>query len=159
MGQGADVVTPRETGDASPKELATRIVSLRGDLGDLISELDRRRHEAFDLRLQMRKHPVAVAVVGVTVATLIGVGIAAIVRDRRDRERPVEKARRARRALQRLMDDPEHMAREATVGEKILAAAGTAAASILVRRAMNQVVPARPPPDSRRDRADAHGGR
>lgn len=126
-----------------PRQIENRIDGLRRELGDIVSELDRRRHEAFDLRLQAKRHPMALGIAGVTVAAAIGVGLALAVRRRRARQRPLERARRARLAFERLMDDPEHMARESTVGEKILAAAGTAVASLLVKRALDRVMPAR----------------
>jgi hypothetical protein len=131
-------------GDASPRLIEGRIETLRHELGNLVSELDRRRHEAFDLRLQASRHPVALAVAGVAVAAVVGMGIAAIAWRRGQREKPLEKARRAGRAFGRLMSDPEHLAREPGVGEKILAAAGAAAASLLVKRVLEQMVP--PPP-------------
>jgi hypothetical protein len=141
MGQGTDRVIAELDGD--PRRIEGRLESLRHELGDLVGELDRRRHEALDVRLQVRRHPLAAAIAGVLVASAVGALVAWTVRRRRVRERPVEKARRARLAMQRLMDDPEHLARESTVGEKILAAAGTAAASLLVKRALDQVMPAR----------------
>ena len=147
MGEGTDRVTPQD-GKAKdprpPREIEARIDGLRRDLGDLVAELDRRRHEAFDLRLQARRHPVALGIAGVTLAAVVGLGVALALRRSRERQRPLNRARRARRALERLVDDPDHLARESTVGEKILAAAGTAAASLLVKRAMDRVVPARP---------------
>jgi hypothetical protein len=130
--------------DGTPRRIESHIETLRHELGELVSELDRRRHEAFDFRLQMRKHPTAVAVAGVALAALVGIGLAVAIHGRRERARPVNRARRARAAVERLVRDPEHMAREPGVGEKILAAAGTAAASLLVKRAFERYVPARP---------------
>jgi hypothetical protein len=126
-----------------PAELEGRIVALRGELGELVTQLDRRRHEAFDVKLQYSRHRALFLLGGVALAAALGAGIAAAIRDRRERSRPAERARRARRALERLIDDPEHMARESTVGEKIVAAAGTAIASLVVKRALDQVMPAR----------------
>jgi lysylphosphatidylglycerol synthetase-like protein (DUF2156 family) len=126
-----------------PKEIEVKILALRGELGDLVSELDRRRHEAFDLKLQFRRHRTAFVIAGVAVAALLGFGIAATLRKQRRRQRPADRARRARRAFERLMDDPEHMGRESTVSEKVLAAAGTAAASLFVKRALDQMMPSR----------------
>lgn len=126
-----------------PKEIEGKIVALRGELGDLVSELDRRRHEAFDVKLQFERHRTLFILGGCALVGLVGAGIAATIHERRQRDRPLERARRARLALERLIDDPEHMARESTLGEKVLAAAGTAAASLLVKRALDQVMPAR----------------
>lgn len=144
MGQGADRLSSNGKAPELPEVIEGRIGLLRNELGDLVAELDRRRHEATDVRLQMKKHPVAVGVAAVTVAAALGGFIAFAVWSARRRERPIEKAKRARRAMQRLMDDPDHMARESTVTEKILAAAGTAAATLLVKRALDRAMPARP---------------
>jgi hypothetical protein len=38
-------------------QLRTEIDAARDQLGTYISELDRRRHEALDLKLQVKKHP------------------------------------------------------------------------------------------------------
>jgi hypothetical protein len=131
--------------EASPGRLEGDVESLRSDLGDLIAELDRRRHEAFDIKAQLRKHPTALAVAGVAAAAIVGGLVAWKVHSRHEQEKPLNKARRARRAMQRLMTDPEHLAREPGVGEKVLAAAGTAAASLLVKRMIDAWVPKRGP--------------
>ena len=61
-----------------PGEIEREIESIREDLDGLIGELDRRRHEAFDWRLQMRRHQrqlwIAAGVVGVTVIGFTVVG-------------------------------------------------------------------------------------
>jgi hypothetical protein len=142
MGEATDRVS--EKVDSDPRRIEGRIESLRSELGDLVGELDRRRREALDLRLQIRRHPVAVAIAGIVVASVVGSLFAIAVHGRRVRRRPLEKARRAREAMHRLMDDPEHMARQSTVGEKFLAAAGTAAATLLVKRVLDRTMPARP---------------
>ena len=144
MGEGADRVSAngKEMPEV-PEVIEGRIGLLRHELGELVAELDRRRHEATDIRLQVKRHPMIAGAAAVTVAAAIGGIVAFAIWNARRRERPVEKARRARRAVQRLMDDPEHMAREPSITEKILAAAGTAAASLLVKRAFERAMPAR----------------
>jgi hypothetical protein len=143
MGEGADRVSGNGKAEV-PEVIEGRIGLLRHELGDLVAELDRRRHEATDIRLQIKRHPMIAGAAAVTVAAAVGGIIAFAVWNARRRERPVERARRARRAMQRLMDDPDHMAREPSVTEKILAAAGTAAASLLIKRAFDRGMPARP---------------
>jgi hypothetical protein len=142
MGEGADRVSANGKAEV-PEVIEGRIGLLRHELGDLVAELDRRRHEATDIRLQIKRHPLIAGAAAVTVAAAVGGIIAFAVWNARRRERPVERARRARRAMQRLMDDPDHMAREPSVTEKILAAAGTAAASLLIKRAFDRGMPAR----------------
>jgi hypothetical protein len=120
---------------------------LRRDLGELVSELDRRRRELVDVRLQLRRHPVVVvAAVGVG-ALLLGGLLARAVRDRRRRSRPALRAREARRALSRLLEHPQRVAAEPGIAAKIATAAGVAAGSAIARHlahlAMARAVPPR----------------
>jgi len=65
--------------------LRGEIDSTRHELQTYISELDRRRQEAFDLKLQLRKHPaVVIGLVVAIVATMAG-AVALAVRPRRQR--------------------------------------------------------------------------
>jgi hypothetical protein len=74
----------------------------------------------------------------VTVLALLG-GVAYAVWAARQRNKPVSKARRLKHAFSRMMDEPQKVAKsEPTVPEKILAAAGTAAATILVKKMMER---------------------
>ncbi len=133
MGEGADRVR-----NGSPYRVVNRvsgeIETLRGDLGSLVAELDRRRHEAFDIGLQMKRHPVVVAAAAAGVALLAGGLLALAIHSRRQRRRPAERARETRRALARLLDHPERIARQASAGQKIAAAVGSLVATTLVRR-------------------------
>ena len=130
------------------------IDGLRGDLGALVSELDRRRHELFDVRLQVRRHP-AVLIGAAGVAALILGGLVALsVRSRRHERRPAIRVRDARRALARLLDHPRRVAAEPRVGTKVLAAVGAAAGSVLARRGLELLLartrtPPAPAPDAR----------
>ncbi|MFL5376273.1 MAG: hypothetical protein ACJ787_00060 [Myxococcales bacterium] len=137
MGEGAD----RMNGNGS-HQIEGEIAEIRGRLDQSLAELDRRRHEATDVKLQIRRHPAAVAVAGGIVLLLLG-GVGYAIWAARQRERPVNKAKRLRLALSRMIDEPQKVAKaEPTVPEKILAAAGTAAATILtkkiIERAMNE---------------------
>jgi hypothetical protein len=113
--------------------VSSEIEALRGDLGSIISELDRRRHELFDIRLQMRRHPVVVVAAVGTAALLLGSLVAVMVRDRQRRKQPATRAREARRALARLLDHPHRVAAEPSMAAKIATAAGTAAGSVVAR--------------------------
>lgn len=147
MGERENSLTePRQRpADASPgpshrieKELST----LRDEIGDLVGELDRRRRELFDLRLQLRRHPVALPLAGVAVALVLGGAVAMLVRNERRSRRPSQKVRQLRRAVGRMISHPERVGRgEPPPGEKILAAIGTAAATLLVKRALERAVP------------------
>jgi hypothetical protein len=126
----------------SSRDIERQISTLRHEIGDLVGELDRRRREAFDLKLQMRRHPVAISLAGVAAALLMGGAVALIVRNTRRKRRPRYKAQQLRVALGRMVDHPERVGRgEPPPSEKILAAVGTAAATLLVKRAMERIVP------------------
>ncbi|HKC25171.1 MAG TPA: hypothetical protein VKF32_10540 [Thermoanaerobaculia bacterium] len=56
--------------------IRTEIEEIRDDLGTYISELDRRRHEALDFRLQLRRHRDLVLSVGVGLAAIAGALVA-----------------------------------------------------------------------------------
>jgi hypothetical protein len=150
-------VSPADGEPGASRRIHGEISSLREEIGDLVGELDRRRREAFDLRLQLRRHPVAFTVAGVAVAALIGGSVALLVYNSRRKERPSYKARQLRVALDRMMRYPERVARgQPPPAEKILAAVGTAAATLLVRRALERAVP-RPAEAARRRSADGEG--
>ncbi|HEX9573925.1 MAG TPA: hypothetical protein VF994_07495 [Myxococcales bacterium] len=141
MGEGTDRVNG-ERANGEPRkmarELETEITEIRSRLDRSLAELDRRRHELTDVRLQVRRHPMVAFAAGVTVLALVG-GVAYAVWAARQRNKPVSKARRLKHALSRMIDQPQKVAKpEPTVPEKILAAAGTAAATMLVKKMMER---------------------
>lgn len=132
-------------GEASPTQQADSLVNeideIRGNLDGLIDELDHRRHELLDVRLQLRRHAVAVIVGAVALAGLVAKEIALAVH--RGRQRRTLRARlgRLRTAVARMIDDPDRVAKESpNVGKKILAAGATAAASIFGKRFARRLV-------------------
>ncbi len=145
MGEAADRVNGAEQ---SVGKVSGEIVALRGELGALVAELDRRRHEMFDLGLQARRHPVAFAVAAAAVALVAGGLLAVAVRSARRRRSPAVRAREARRALARLMDHPHRVAAEPSIGRKIGLAVGTVVATAIAKRLIQRTVrpPAQPRP-------------
>jgi hypothetical protein len=133
--------------NGSPRQdvgrVAGEIDSLRGELGGLVAELDRRRREAVDLRLQLRRHPVLVASVVAGAAILVGGALAALVTARRHRQRPSVRARNTRRALARLLEHPHRVAAEPSMANKIATAVGIAVATTLAKRLVVRSVPVR----------------
>src|SRR5437588_749670 len=90
---------------------------------------------ALAARISRARHPMVTAAAGLA---LLG-GVAYAVWAVRQRNRPVSKARRFKHALSRMIDEPHKVAKcDPTVPEKILAAAGTAAATILVKKMMER---------------------
>jgi hypothetical protein len=127
-----------ESGGRAPKrgkdELVREIATVRTDLAGTIGELDRRRHELFDVRRQLRENPVRLLAVA---AALLGVAVGGISleiarRRRRDRLRP--RLSRLEEALRRMVAHPNRVATDPGVGRKIVGAAGAAAASVVARK-------------------------
>lgn len=133
MGEGTDRV----------KEIAQEIDELRNEMTPLITELDRRRRDALDWKLQVQQHVVPVTVVALALLGVTGYAIWSSVHDRRERHRPVVKARNLRLALSRMMDEPQRVAPPEPSGMRALTSvvvrtAVTAAATIVVRRAVER---------------------
>jgi len=135
-------MSPSDGEPGASGRIERELGSLRNEIAELVGELDRRRREAFDLRLQLRRHPVAVAIGGVALAALLGGAVVLLVENGRRKQRRSYKAKQLRVAMGRVMKHPERVARgEAPPGEKILAAVGTALATLLVKRAFERAVP------------------
>ncbi len=147
MGQGANRVSTHDL-TLEPKMQARAIEGeiehLRSRLDKSLAELDRRRHELTDVQLQVRRHPRVVIGAGVLVALLVG-GMAVSIYLARRRERPVERSRRMRLAMERMAAHPEKVARpEAGAAQKILVAVGTTALTMVVKKLIGRAMSARP---------------
>jgi hypothetical protein len=117
------------------EELEHEIESIRDNLGAVVGELDRRRHELLDWRLQLRRHKKAVALFALGTLTLIGGFVALKVLRHRQRRRATDKLRRLGEALSRMIEHPEDVARPTpSVGKRILAAAGGSVTSALGKK-------------------------
>jgi len=135
MGEGTSGV---KNGNGSepraPREIERDIEHLRIRLDHSLAELDRRRHELADVRLQMQRHPKVFIGAGVVVALLLGGVGYAIYRSRKREELP-QKAKRLRIAIGRAVDKPQYVARgEPPVWEKIVAAVGVTIATSLAKK-------------------------
>jgi hypothetical protein len=117
------------------KEIERQVHAIRGDLDGLVGELDRRRHEAFDWRLQLSRHrrPLLVA------AGVAGVGIGgyAVLRRRRRRRGFGAKAGELAHALRRVAENPAALTRAVDDGRAGLT---LASASMMLARAALPVV-------------------
>jgi hypothetical protein len=137
MGEGTDRVNhghAKEQPERPARELESDITEIRSRLDRSLAELDRRRHELTDVRLQVKRHPLVAVAASATLLAIAG-GVAYAVWAARQRERPMSKARRLKHALSRMIDEPHKVAKsEPSVPEKILAAAGAAAATMLVKK-------------------------
>ncbi len=117
-----------------PREIERDIEHLRVRLDHSLAELDRRRHELTDVRLQMQRHPGVFIGAGVLVVAMLGGVGYAIYRSRKRQELP-QKARRLRIAIGRAVDKPQYVARgEPPIWEKIVAAVGVTVATSLAKK-------------------------
>ena len=122
----------------SPREIESDIEHLRTRLDRSLAELDRRRHELTDVKLQMRKHPVAFIGAGAVLVLMLGGVGYAVYRSRKRQELPA-KAKRLRIAIGRAVDAPEKVARgEPPVWQKIAAAVGTTIAVSLTKKLIDR---------------------
>ena len=136
---------PKEEAKA-PREIEREIDHLRKRLDRSLAELDRRRHELMDVKLQMRKHPQVFIVAGGVVVLMLG-GVAFSIWRSHKREEPMEKAKRFRIAIGRAVDKPEKVARgEAPVWEKVLGAVGTTIAVSVTKKLIERAWASLPPP-------------
>jgi hypothetical protein len=111
------------------------ISSIRSRLSGLISELDRRRHDAVDVKLQVRRHPISFVLVAVAAVGVVGGLVAWRLVARRHRNRLVTRLRGLRSVLGRVVRDPERMAqRTPRLGTRLLHAGGEATAGIVAKR-------------------------
>ena len=110
------------------------IERIRDELATTVGELDRRRHELFDVRGQLRRHPVPIVLIGAALLAVAASGIALAVSRGRRRQRLPARLERLQEALQRMVAKPNRVATDPGVGRKILAAAGGAAASLAAKK-------------------------
>ena len=122
MGEAADSLKERE--------LVAEVRQILNNLNGIVQELDHRRHELFDWRLQLRRHWGILALVAGVGAALIGGSM--VLKSRRDREarKALTKLRKIRRAAARFVDDPDNVApRQPPIYRKAIAAVLTALAA------------------------------
>jgi hypothetical protein len=132
MNNGSDSQYP-------PTGLELNVELVRRRLDATIRELDRRRHDAFDVKTQLRRH--ALPVIGGFVAFAAAVAAVTVwaIRRRVHRHRLVPRLHRLRSAVGRMVDKPDRVAREnPNVVRKIAAAAGTTAATMLAKKLMKR---------------------
>ena len=136
MGEG----TTRVNGDPvkHTQVLESEIDHLRSRLDRSLAELDRRRHEYTDVKLQLRRHPEVLWGAGAVAALIVG-GIAFAIWRAQKKDEPVEKAHRLRIAVGRAVDKPDRVAKgQPSVGEKILASVGTTIAVSLTKKLLDR---------------------
>jgi hypothetical protein len=131
MGQG--------TAGIDPHQLEVEITSLRDELGALVGELDYRRHELLDVKLQLRRHAWKVATAGLGLAAgIAGVAWLGVSRARR-RRTLMSKAFRLREGVGRMINRPERVATDPTMAEKVFTVAASAVLAAVARKAVEVI--------------------
>ena len=124
----------------SPEQLEAEIEELRDELGPLVSEVDRRRHELLDVKYQVRRHAWHIAVVGAGVIAVTTSLVWLGVRRAHERQSLPSRASRLREGVARMSDHPERVATDRGVITQILAAAAAAVVSAAARKTAERVV-------------------
>ena len=133
--------------DKRSDELEVEIEEIRDNVVDLVSELDHRRRALLRIPSRVREHGLSLVLGGLALGGLAAGGVL-LARHRRRLRRSVPlRVVRIGQALGRLVDHPERQSPPPpSVGLKILAAAGAAAASVLGRRLMQRLLADDPHP-------------
>jgi hypothetical protein len=119
--------------------LEHEVDDIRSNIDDIVGELDRRRHDFFDWRLQLRRHAATLGLLAITlVAATAGVATFVFLRNRR-RSKPMARAKRLREAFSRAIEHPERLVRPPSVGQKALSSAASAFAGTLAKATAEQV--------------------
>jgi hypothetical protein len=150
MGEGTTRVDDAE----STERLEREVEDLRENLTGIVGELDRRRHEILDWRFQLQRNRLVLALAVGSLALVTTGVVAAEVRRRKSRNRPMAKARRFRDAVSRMIERPDQVARaEPSAAGRLLASLVTGAAGFAARRLAAQWATG---VGERIPRADAH---
>jgi hypothetical protein len=140
MGEGTAVVSPQSADGAErPAAIEREIRGLRADLDHLIGELDRRRHEMLDVKLQVRRHAVPVSLTALGLALATGGAVAYSVWRARRRRTLAAKAGRLTEAVSRMIERPERVAAAEPAGARILGAAGSAITAMVIKAVLEHL--------------------
>ncbi len=125
------------------ENLERDVDQIRTNLGELVGELNQRRHDAFDLRLQFRRHTGRMILVGAAMLAMVAGGIVLAVARLRHRRSLRYRAGRLGQGLRRALAHPENLAeRRPSVPRKIAAAGGSALATAMGKRLARRLVSA-----------------
>lgn len=124
--------------EAPPEDRASAlqkdVEEIRDDLTGLVNELDRRRHAFFDVKRQISRHALPLALVGLGLVGVAAGAWALASRHRRRRDAVGSRAIRLRQASARMIDKPERVASSPTAMQKLSMASATAVISALAKR-------------------------
>jgi hypothetical protein len=124
-----------------PEIIEREVEEIRDNITGIVGELDRRGHELVDWRSHLQKHALLLAALGAGCLVGLGVTIAGRRARQKRRNRPLEKARRLRVAISRMIAHPERVAQPRPgIGHKALGAAVGATAGFLVKALLKEMV-------------------
>jgi hypothetical protein len=133
-GAGAPGISPRENSRLLEGEIAV----LRDELTGLVAELDRRRHELTDYKLQARRHVVGITLTGAgLLASAAGFVWLSVWRSRR-RSQATARMGRLREAVSRMVDRPDRVASGPGIPARILTAAANAAVATAIKKVLER---------------------
>ncbi len=128
--------------DPDPSEIQKQVVAARHDLDRLVGELDRRRHAMFDVRGQLRRHPVPFILGGLALLTAVGGTVALVVARRRRHNAWPQRVQRLRHAIAQAVRHPDRSRDQPSATKRIGTAGGSAAASALAKEATHRLLQA-----------------
>jgi hypothetical protein len=118
-----------------PDELELEVERRLSGLATIVDELDHRRHELLDWRLQVQAHARTLGKAAAVAAVIGVVAIAISVRRNRQRRRLVARAERVTEALSRILEHPDRVARpEPSATRRALTGLVTGVAGLIVRK-------------------------
>jgi hypothetical protein len=121
-------------------QIGNEVAHVRDELDTLLGELDRRRHEALDVPLQLRRHAVGAGVTVLAFTVVAAGSVWLTVWRRRRRARLGARVGRLSHAISRMTEHPERVATQQAMPAKILTAAANAAVAMLVKKLLEHGV-------------------
>lgn len=129
----------------SPKERAIELSAViarrRERLGALLTEIEHRRRELFDIRLQLRNNGLPLLLMATGLGGIVAFSLGARARRVHNEQRLVARFRRAKKAVSRALKDPDRVAAPPPdLGKKVLVAIASAVATTLVTAVVKRIV-------------------
>ena len=119
-------------------ELGNEVAHVRDELDVLLGELDRRRHEALDVPLQLRRHAVGAGLTALAFTLAAAGSVWLTMWHRRRRARLGARVGRLSQAIARMTEHPDRVATERALPAKIVTAAANAAVAMLVKKLLER---------------------
>ena len=129
---------PGSSPQENVRQLEGEIAVLRDELAGLVAELDRRRHEFTDFKLQARRHAVGAALTGAGLLMSAAGFVWLSAWRRGQRSKATARMERLREAVSRMVARPDRVAAEPGIPAKIVTAAATAAVATAIKKILER---------------------